>query len=60
MIGKNHLFRKRSWCMCRSVRVIVNAEFLYKTVNIVCVAYKNNIIGGFVSWNDNVFAVKVS
>jgi len=37
----------------------VNSKLLYKTVNIVCFAHKDDIIGGFVSWNDNVFAVEV-
>jgi len=32
---------------------------LLMTVSIVCFAHKDDFIGGFVSWNDNVFAVKV-
>jgi len=30
------------------VRVIVNVKLLYKTVNIVCFAHKDDIIGVFV------------
>jgi len=46
--------------MHKIARVIVNNKLLYKTVIIVCFAHKDDIIAGFVSWNDNVFVVKVS
>jgi len=40
-------------------RVVVNSKLLYKTVNIVSFAHKDNIFGGFVSWNDNVFIMLI-
>jgi len=40
--------------------MLMPSKLLYKTVSIVCFADTDDIIGGFVSWNNNVFVVKVS
>ena len=60
VVTQNLILRQRRACICRISFRSVQTKLLYKTVNVVCLLNKHNIVKCFFCWNYDIFIIGIS
>jgi hypothetical protein len=58
MIVQNFLFRMCRRGICKVAKWIVNTQFLYQAVYVMCFTHNNNIARCLVGGDNNIFVMK--